>query len=393
MTSPTVFYCGSNATLLHTLRSSGGDSLRVEQIPDFFSLNLLAPEKVGLLVLQHEPPFSDGFAPLLHWQQSKPEVPVLVLTSDYTPGTTKRLMRSGAKEVLPLPLDVDDVLACYASFIPGFRESPVGIPAKPIATEKPDNQLTINYFGPMQIRWNGQSIDFNWQAKMLFGYLAYHAPKALSRDHLARVFWPEKQENQPESARRSLNVELNHIRRAIRQQTGGAQDMIVFDQNCYRLAFDGAIESDVLRFKGICQTIQGRQRRGEQVPNELFEQAVQAYSSHFLENCPEIGLNWVEVERQHLSALFEQIADQYSAQLCETGDLQRAVALCHDLLARDQRMETIHRRLMHCYGELGMCHKMEQQYRLLGHMLERAFQSKPSAETTRLYQQIKQAQQ
>jgi hypothetical protein len=71
---------------------------------------------------------------------------------------------------------------------------------------------------------------------MLFGYLAYHSAKALSRDHLARVFWPEKQESQPESARRSLNVELNHIRKAIRQQTGLEQDLIVFEKKLLPLA-------------------------------------------------------------------------------------------------------------------------------------------------------------
>ncbi|MBK6998355.1 MAG: hypothetical protein IPH31_27075 [Lewinellaceae bacterium] len=120
-----VFYRGSNATLLRTLRASGGGSLQVEQIPESLSFKELARmSDVGMLVLQHEPPASDSFASLRNWQRENPDVPVLVLTSDYTPDTTKFLMRSGAKEVLPLPVDGDKVLACYEAFLPGFRHAP-----------------------------------------------------------------------------------------------------------------------------------------------------------------------------------------------------------------------------------------------------------------------------
>ncbi|MFN0213094.1 MAG: BTAD domain-containing putative transcriptional regulator [Saprospiraceae bacterium] len=432
MPTPKVFYCGSNANLLRTLRVSGGGSLQVEQIPESFSFQVLAKmPNVGMLVLQHEPPSSDSFASLRSWQRENPDVPVLVLTSDYTPDTTKFLMRSGAKEVLPLPAEGEKVLACYEAFLPGFRQAPpksvrvqpIGIrasnmllaaaapgvlaagvefqaailptqpqPMGPVIAQRVENfynGLEVNYFGLLSIRLNGKNIEFNWQAKMLFGYLAYHSGKSLSRDHLARVFWPQKQENQPESARRSLNVELNHIRRAIRQQTGIEDDLIVFDKNCYRLQLEHPILSDVATFKALCQKVQLLQREGKPVPATLYQEAIKMYANNFLDDCPEDALNWVEVERQHLGAIFEQMADLYSAQLCEQGAYYLATSVCQDILTHDQRMEAIHRRLMYCYGKLGMGNKVEQQYRLLTQIIEREFQSKPSAETTRLYQQIK----
>ena len=382
MPAPKVFYRGSNPKLLHALRLNSGDALQVEQISESFSFQELAQmPDIGMLVLQHEPASSENFAPLSHWQRENPHVPVLVLTSDYTPETTKFLLRSGAKGVLPLSLNDAMVTACYETFLPGFRQKNVS---------KMVNQFKINYFGLLEISLNGQKIEFNWQAKMLLGYLAYHAPKSLARDHLARVFWPEKHENQPESARRSLNVELNHIRKAIRQQTGLAQDPIVFEKNCYRLQLDQPLVSDVSIFKAFCQKILMLQREGQPLEDALFQQAIQTYSSNFLDDCPEDALNWVEVERQHLGGLFEQIADLYSARLFDQGEYYRASAVCHEILMHDQRMEVIHRRLMICYGKLGMCHKVEQQYRLLCQIMEREFQAKPSAETTRLYQQIKQ---
>lgn len=317
-------------------------------------------------------------------------VPVLVLTSDYSPDTTKHLMRSGAIEVLPMTADTEKVLACYEAFLPGFGQlASKPVDAQEAGLKSPYKGLQISYFGLLQIQLGGQKIDFNWQAKMLFSYLAYHAPKALSRDHLARVFWPEKHENQPESARRSLNVELNHIRKALREQMGLEQDLIVFDNNCYRLQLELPIQSDVSSFKTLYHKIQALQRDGQPVPDALFQAALEAYPSNFLDDCPEDALNWVEVERQHLGALFEQIADLYSTQLSDRGDYYQTATICHEILARDQRMEVIHRRLMFSYGQLGMCHKVEQQYRLLSQIMDREFQSKPSAETTRLYLQIK----
>jgi DNA-binding SARP family transcriptional activator len=153
---------------------------------------------------------------------------------------------------------------------------------------------------------------------------------------------------------------------------------------------DQPLVSDVSIFKAFCQKILMLQREGAPVEDALFVQAIQTYSSNFLDDCPEDALNWVEVERQHLGGLFEQIADLYSARLFDQGEYFRASAVCHEMLMHDQRMEVIHRRLMICYGKLGMCHKVEQQYRLICQIMEREFQAKPSAETTRLYQQIKQ---
>ena len=63
--------------------------------------------------------------------------------------------------------------------------------------------------------------------------------------------------------------------------------------------------------------------------------------------------------------------------------------MCSDILSRDFRMEAIHRRAMQCYASLGMLHKVEMQYNLCCKMMEQEFQSRPSPETLRLYEEIK----
>jgi len=206
---------------------------------------------------------------------------------------------------------------------------------------------------------------------------------------LARVFWPDKHEHQPESARRSLNVELATIRKAPRSQLGINRDFVVFEKNHYRLEVNLPIRSDVLEFRDLCQQIQYLRRASKTVPDTLYQAVIQAYRGEFLEDCPLDAMNWVEVERQHLSVVFEQMAEQYIAQLFLEEDYWKATAVCHEILSHDPNMELIHRRLMQCYSRLGMGNKMEAQYKLLCQILKTRFQSKPSAETQRVYDELK----
>ena len=252
--------------------------------------------------------------------------------------------------------------------------------------------LDLKFLGFFSISINGRRVEFTKQAKMLFAYLAYNHPRAFSRDHLARVFWPDKHENQPESARRSLNVELATIRKALRTQLGLERDLIVFEKNHYRLGLSMELRSDVLEFRQLVQKINELRRAEKPVPDTMYQAVIQAYSGEFLEDCPQETMNWVEVERQHLSVVFEQMAEQYSAQLFQEGDYWKATAVCHEILTHDPNIEVIHRRLMLCYARLGMCNKMEAQFKLLSQILKTRFQAKPSAETLRVYEEIKQQQ-
>lgn len=247
----------------------------------------------------------------------------------------------------------------------------------------------ISFFGNLQIRFHGQKIEMTKQARLLFACLAYHYPKALPRDYLAKIFWPEKYENAPESARRSLNVELTHIRTALEQQAGVGREFICFEHQAYRLQVACSFGSDVLTFKQLYKKIQDLQRAGLAVPEHLLQEATQLYSANFLNEYPADAYNWIDVERQHLSSMFEQIVDLRSEQLCRTGNFWEAASVCSDTLSRDYKMESIHRRAMYCYACLGMLNKVEMQYNLCRKMMEMEFQSNPSPETVRMYEDFR----
>lgn len=428
MTFPSkVLLDGNNDHLLQLLRSSGGTALQVEMAAD--ATHSAPRQDAGMIFILHAPPKRDGLAALRNWKRKNPDVPVVVITTDYSGPTTRLLLKSGAEDVLGFPANSDEILACYEAYLPGFRLKPHAVryrhgralgskallaavtpgmvaagvqfaghppPEMPFYTPpllEQDNEeayrgLEISFFGPFTIQFNGKKIELTNQAKYLFAYLAYHYPRALTRDHLARIFWADKFESMPEFARKSLNVELTHIRKSFRKQTGFDYDLIVFEKNGYRLQLERPLLSDVLTFKSLHQKILDHRRRGEDIPDDILQQAIKTYSGNFLDDFPAEQFSWVEIEQQHLSAVFEQIADLYSEQLCAKNDHWKAIAVCNEILSRDARMEAIHRRAIQCYASLGMAHKVEAQYTLCCRMMEQEFQSKPSPETIRLYEQI-----
>lgn len=427
MASRKVLLCGHHDALFQLLSHCG--HVPVEQadntVPGLFEGSA---GDVGMAVVLHNPPYNDGLAAVRNLKRNNPDLPVIVATSDYSGPTTRLLMKSGAEDVLGLPASDDEVRACFEAYYPGYRLKPprlkrtagglaagrvllaavapgmvvAGVDAGLVqatpdafrqqtqqASELACRGMELSFFGTFSVMVNGRKVDFTNQAKHLFAYLAYNYPRALSRDHLARTFWPDKFENTPEFARKSLNVELCHIRKTLRTQAGVEKDFILFEKNTYRLAPDAAPLSDVLVFKSMHQKIQECLRSGQPVPDTLLQDAIKTYTGNFLDDFPADMFGWVEIERQHLSAVFEQIADLYSDQLYAQNDFWKAIAVCNEILSRDSRMEAIHRRAMQCYASLGMAHKVEAQYYLCCKMLDQEFQSKPSAETARLYEQIK----
>lgn len=431
MPSPTVLFLGHHVPLLQMLQNQLGSQYHFEQAPSSTSFQKLNGwEDVSMIVMQHDPAQPDVLPEVRQFHRSVPDVPVVVFTSDFSGSNTRALLKSGAIDVFPLNITDKDVLACYEAYLPGFKFAlPKGRPARPgtqatflLATaatgimtavpglsavpraeqqvpeqfvEQPEHYiggLDLKFLGFFSTTINGRRVEFTKQAKMLFAYLAYNHPRAFSRDHLARVFWPDKHDSQPESARRSLNVELATVRKALRAQLGLERDLIVFEKNHYRLDLNMEVRSDVVEFRQLVQKINDLRRAEKPVPDEMYQAVIQAYSGEFLEDCPQETMNWVEVERQHLSAVFEQMAEQYSAQLFQEGDYWKATAVCHEILTHDPNIEVIHRRLMLCYARLGMCNKMEAQFKLLSQILKTRFQAKPSAETLRVYEDIKRQQ-
>jgi DNA-binding SARP family transcriptional activator len=431
MPTPTVLFLGTHAPLLQMLRTEVGARFSITHVLPSSPTPIIPDlENVIMVVVQHDSSQQDVLPSMRQFRRDAPDIPIIVFTSDFSGSNTRTFLKTGAMDVYPVEANPGDMLACLEAYLPGYKwalpkgqkkrvgqkstlllataatsvmaavPGLAGMPIRELSVaghrmEQPESYiggLDLKFLGFFSITINGKQVELAKQAKLLFAYMAYHYPRAFSRDHLARVFWPEKHENQPESARRSLNVELGTIRKSLRAQVGLERDFIVFEKNNYRLVMDFDMHSDVVYFKQLCQKIHELRRAGQLIPDDMYQSVIQAYQGEFLEDCPQEAINWVEVERQHLSAVFEQVAEQYSAQLFLEGDYWKATAVCHEILSHDPNIEVIHRRLMLCYAHLGMCNKMEAQFKLLCQILKTRFQSKPSAETIRVYEALKQEQ-
>jgi DNA-binding SARP family transcriptional activator len=352
---------------------------------------------------------------------------VVVVTSDYSGQTTKMLFKSGAEDVFSLAADSDDLLACLEAYVPNFKLArpknnrpsrsltekailaavvPGGALAGAATASSLNRQslptiakmeqtiddgykgLELSFFGTFTARFCGKPLTFTTQAKSLFAYLAYNHNRGLSRDHLAKVFWPDKHDISPDGARRSLNVELTHIRNAFRAQTGVDIPFLSFEKGCYRLQFQLPILSDVQRFKNLHQQIQDLRRQGQPVSEDRMQEAIYVYQGNFLDDFPTDTFNWVEVERQHLSSVFEQFAELFSEKFCDSGDFGKAAALCEEILTRDPRLEVVYRRGMICHANQGKPHKVKSLYDLYCKMMVQEFGALPSPDITTLYHEL-----
>lgn len=426
-----ILICGHHPGLLSSLQKTAAYNAAAEVVPvsSFLSQNV-ENKDVGLVLVLHNPPTRDGLPELREWKRLHPGTSVIVATTDTSFGTTNQIWRAGARDVLSLPSTDEQILGCLEAHCAGFRlaaATGVGIrkpgngairavlaaaapglvvmplealpPAPPPphygipTTEMPEETfrgLEVNFFGEFQARLFGKPIVLTKQAEQIFAYLVYnHGARTLTREHLGKVFWPGKQDYSPEGARRSLNVEIAKIRKALRSLSGHEREFIVHQNQRYHLEDTLRVESDLDRFRAIQAEVKKAVWEGRDVSNELFREALNIYRGIFMENCAVESHNWIEIERHRLSNDFLELALCYNEQLFRHEDYSKTAAVCRDILQRDNCLEVIHRRLMDCYYKLGMCDKALEQYRRCCQMMEHEFQSKPSPETVQLFNEIR----
>ena len=426
-----ILMTGHHNGLLNTLRKTAAYHPRAEVIPAHpKSIPDLQHNDIGMVLVLHNPPESDGLACLREWKRLYPQAAVIVATSDTSFQTTNQIWRAGACDVLSLASNEEQILSCLEAWCSGFQlaalpsasantrrnraikavvaASVPGLIALPLEALPPASSsnvmkhpetevseavfrgLEVNFFGAFSARLFGKPVILTKQAEQIFAYLVYHhSGNALSREHLGKVFWPEKHDFSPEGARRSLNVEITKIRKSLRAACGQKREFIVHQSQRYQMEETLEISSDIDRFKAILAEVKKAVWENREVSNDLFREALQIYTGNFMENSTVESHSWIEIERHRLSNDFLELALCYGEQLYRQGDYTKTAAVCRDILQRDNCLEVIHRRLMDCYYRLGMCDKALEQYRRCCLMMEHEFQSKPSPETIQLFQLIR----
>ncbi|GEM_PF-626591 len=242
-------------------------------------------------------------------------------------------------------------------------------PQTPQATT--DTWLELHLLGPFDARLRGRPLAPLRSQKVaaLLALLAVRPGRAVERDWLTRVLWPES--IAPRAAY-NLRRALSDLRSALRED---ADRVGTPTAHTIRLEPEG-VQVDVALFDEMV-----RQRHDP----AALETAVNLYRGEFLEGV-ELG-DWVNAERDGRREAFRAALERLAELSAEQGDTGQAVVHLNRLLAEDPTRESACMALMRACADRGDYAGAIQAYRtlrsaLLDHNIEM------SRELSALYQEV-----
>lgn len=246
--------------------------------------------------------------------------------------------------------------------------------------------LTAHFLGTFRVSIDGVPVDTvsSRRTRNMMAYLVAHRRPPVPRDVLMDVFWPTAN---PDAARNSLHVALSGVRQALR--AASAETVLERRFDAYQIVSSIGVWTDVEQFDVACRAGRHADRTGDsRAAAREYEAACQLYEGDFLADDPYAEWASPVRERLRLEAIDVQsrLVEIYIAQ----GDHGPAALLARRILAIDPCNERVHRHLMMCYAATGLRHLALAQYVRLATMLRDTFQVRPSAETSALYQSLRQ---
>lgn len=198
------------------------------------------------------------------------------------------------------------------------------------------------------------------------------------------LFWPDAN---PDAARNNLNVAIYGLRRALRR-THPDYSHVLFQNDTYLLNPTMHVWVDVEEF--------GRHRTsGHQLVQtgkldeavEEYRTAEAFYQGEFLEE--DRYEDWLVPIRQSLQDEYLKMLEHLSDYYLEQHDVETCILMANKMITVDSCHEEAHRRLMRCYSQQGHQHLALRQYHLCVESLANELDVEPSAETQKLYVQIR----
>lgn len=239
---------------------------------------------------------------------------------------------------------------------------------KPVTTG-----LRVSLLGPPRVELDGQpaSVDTR-KAIAALAYLALTG-RPLPRETLADLLWPD---SEPARAKAALRRTLSVLNKAL----GGRG--LVIDRRTVRVVPDD-LWLDVARFRELVADggTGALQEAVELCRGDLLE-------GFGLRDSPDFD-DWQMTQADGLRRELGIALERLTAQLAERGDLEAAIGYAHRVLELDPLHEPAHRRLMELYARTGNRTAALRQYRECVAVLERELGVAPVAETSELYEAIR----
>ena len=248
-------------------------------------------------------------------------------------------------------------------------------------------QIKLYLFGPPRLERHGRAVPINLRkALALLIYLAV-TRQPHSRDALATLFWPEKDQ---QGARANLRRTLYDLSQLLDAQlltitpetvTLSPTAPLWLDVECFQQALKDHLPATPLT-SGVAAGALA-----------TLVEAADYYSADFLAgftlpDAPAFD-DWQFFQREALLSAFARLLQQVIATYVTQARFEEAVRYARRWLTLDPLEETVHRQLMQLYAQAGQQAAAVRQYDECVRILAAELDVPPDAETTAIYEAIR----
>ncbi len=256
--------------------------------------------------------------------------------------------------------------------------------AEAIAAEEPPVRIFLfGHFG-LSVDGDGLAVE-HWQRKQaltLLKYLTHHAGRAVHRERMIELLWPDSDEAQ---GRERLKVTIYYLRHQLRN-AGLANEIIETAGPAYILKRD-KVWIDCDAFENLYKEGERQVRAGRRDKAiRCFEEARALYRGDYLEE--DLYADWCAEERERLCEIYLDVLGRLADAYAERGSYASAAQICRSALVREPCRESFHRALMDYLFHLGRSDRAIAQYQRCEKLLAYELGVEPSTETTELYEHI-----
>ena len=264
------------------------------------------------------------------------------------------------------------------------------------------DKLALTLLGQADVRLAGKPVSgfYSGKAQALLFYLAVTG-QTHTRPALAGLLWADLPDS---DALTNLRQVLSNLRKLVGPYLAITRQMVTIKQDSdYWLdvaVFLAGVDGSSKPSPQPSPSGRGGDRSeakggGEGMSSKVarLRRAVDLYQGDFLagfyvRDAP-LFEEWQLVQRAHLRELALNALQKLAKQFAQQRDYENGIAYSRRLLALEPWHEPAHRQLMHFYAQTGQQAAALRQYDLCRQMLEDELGVAPNAETTALYEQIR----
>jgi adenylate cyclase len=248
-------------------------------------------------------------------------------------------------------------------------------------------RLSISLFGSLRVNLDGEPVTGfeSDKVRALLSYLAVETEAPQRRERLAGLLWPDQPE---QSARANLSHVLANLRTVIADRTATPPFLHITRQTIH---FNRSSDAwvDVSAFTDL---LQASQPANQQSIHQL-EEAIELVGGGFLEGFSLPGCSafeeWVLVEGARLQRLALEALGRLSDWYERHGTTERALEYTWRQVELEPWREEAHRQVMRLLALGGQRGAALAQYETCRRVLVEELGVEPGAETTQLYEQIR----